>query len=206
MRKTKEEAAITRQILLKAALSVFSRKGYAATTLEDIAQEAGVTRGAIYWHFGSKVELYMSLIETYAVRGNEIVGQVASEGGSFVEVILRIFIRMLEAVEDDNDLRAVMELSLFKTEYLPELEPMRQQSLQRSRAMVESIAGWMHQGIASGAIRSGVDPLDLARSFLAYQDGAIYMWLSDPQAFSLKERAEALADIYLKGVLSGREA
>ncbi len=57
MRKTKEEAAETRQALLRAALAVFSRQGYAATRLEDVAHEAGVTRGAIYWHFKSKADL-----------------------------------------------------------------------------------------------------------------------------------------------------
>ena len=44
VRRTKEEAALTRQAVLKAALTVFSSKGYAATTLEDIAARAGVTR------------------------------------------------------------------------------------------------------------------------------------------------------------------
>ena len=69
MRRTKEEAAITREQLLSKALRVFSKMGYAATTLEDIAREAEVTRGAIYWHFGSKAELYNTLIREYSDRG-----------------------------------------------------------------------------------------------------------------------------------------
>ena len=52
MRRTKEEAEQTRRALLDAGLRVFSRQGYAAIKLEDIAREAAVTRGAIYWHFG----------------------------------------------------------------------------------------------------------------------------------------------------------
>ena len=62
MRRTKEEAAVTRATLLKAALAVFSSKGYDATTLDDIASAAKVTRGAIYWHFKSKADLYNTLI------------------------------------------------------------------------------------------------------------------------------------------------
>ena len=62
MRRTKEEAEQTRQDLLDAALTVFSQKGYTATRLEDVARAAGVTRGAIYHHFGSKAELYSALI------------------------------------------------------------------------------------------------------------------------------------------------
>jgi AcrR family transcriptional regulator len=63
MRKTKEEAEITRQNLLKAALVVFSRRGYNATRLEDIADEAGVTRGALYHHFGDKESLFLAVFD-----------------------------------------------------------------------------------------------------------------------------------------------
>jgi len=65
-RRTKEEAGLTRASLLRAALAVFSTKGYAAATLEDVAAKAGVTRGAIYWHFGSKAELYTACREALA--------------------------------------------------------------------------------------------------------------------------------------------
>ena len=108
MRRTKEEAEVTRQLLLKKALTVFSKKGYAATTLEDIAREAEVTRGAIYWHFGSKAELYNTLVREYSDRGNAIVQQAASEGGTLIEILRRVFIRQLQAIEDDHDLRAVV--------------------------------------------------------------------------------------------------
>ncbi|MCK5430999.1 MAG: TetR family transcriptional regulator [Anaerolineales bacterium] len=56
-------SAQTRQDLLAAALTVFSNKGYEAARLEDIAEMAGVTRGAIYFHFGNKAGLFMALVE-----------------------------------------------------------------------------------------------------------------------------------------------
>lgn len=56
-RKTKEEALKTRETIIEAAVRVFSVKGVAQTTLADIAREAGVTRGAIYWHFKNKADL-----------------------------------------------------------------------------------------------------------------------------------------------------
>ena len=54
MRKTKTEAQKTRQHLLDAALEVFWREGVTRASLQAIAQEAGVTRGALYWHFKNK--------------------------------------------------------------------------------------------------------------------------------------------------------
>ncbi len=60
-RKTKEEAQETRSAILDAAVRVFAVKGAAHASLADIAQEAGVTRGAIYWHFANKADLLNTL-------------------------------------------------------------------------------------------------------------------------------------------------
>ena len=63
MGATKEQAEQTRKILLKSALKVFSEKGFSASRLEDIAKEAGVTRGAIYWHFKNKLDIFQALFQ-----------------------------------------------------------------------------------------------------------------------------------------------
>ncbi|MCB2215532.1 TetR family transcriptional regulator [Desulfofustis glycolicus] len=60
-RKTKEEARQTRTDILSAAIRIFSVRGVSRTTLNDIAKEAGVTRGAIYWHFNNKNDLLAAL-------------------------------------------------------------------------------------------------------------------------------------------------
>ena len=73
MKRTKEEAAITRATVLKAALTVFSKKGYAAARLDDVAKTAKVTRGAIYWHFKGKADLYNTLIEEMSARGASVL-------------------------------------------------------------------------------------------------------------------------------------
>ena len=57
MRRTKENAEKTRQTVLTAALTLFSRDGYSITTLSRIAKEAGCSRGPIYWHFQTKDDL-----------------------------------------------------------------------------------------------------------------------------------------------------
>ncbi len=56
-RKTKQQALETRQHILDVAMRLFSQQGVSATSLAQIAQAAGVTRGAIYWHFKDKSDL-----------------------------------------------------------------------------------------------------------------------------------------------------
>jgi len=200
MRRTKEEAAITREHLLKKALTVFSKKGYAATTLEHIASEAEVTRGAIYHHFGGKAELYNTLVREYADRGNVIMQQAVSEGGTLLEILRRVFIRQLQAIEEDREMRALMDLYLFKTGLVPELEEGRQQQVESGVGLIEMMAGIMHQGTQAGLLRSDVDPKEMARAYLAFQNGLINLWLTAPGQFSLKASAESFADILMAGI------
>mgnify|MGYP003694060425 CR=1 FL=1 len=62
-RRTKIEAAATRGALLDAAERVFRERGVARTSLAEVAASAGVTRGAVYWHFRDKAELFEALCE-----------------------------------------------------------------------------------------------------------------------------------------------
>ena len=200
MRRTKEEAAITRARLLKTALSVFSAKGYAAATLDDVAKAAKVTRGAIYWHFKSKADLYNTLVQEFSARGAAVVQQAVAEGGTLVEILRRVFVRQCALIEEDKEARAVMELALFKTGLSPELQPGRRKQLEAGNALVEGIAAAMQQGIAQSVLRDDLSPVDMARAFLAFENGAIQMWLASPKSFSLKESAEPFADILIAGL------
>ena len=138
MRRTKEEAEVTRQHLLKAALAVFSRKGYADTRLEDIAEEAEVTRGAIYHHFGGKAELYNEMVAVGSQRVMPVIQGALDEGGSPLEILRRVFIRTLEYAEEDADFRAMQEIVLFKTAVTVELAEGVQKKIEGTRGMIQT--------------------------------------------------------------------
>lgn len=63
MRKTKEEAQQTKEALMAAALEVFYQRGVSRASLQEIATAAGVTRGALYWHFKNKEDLFDALFQ-----------------------------------------------------------------------------------------------------------------------------------------------
>ena len=200
MRKTKEEAALTKQRLLQAALKTFSRRGYAATTLEAVAEAAGVTRGAVYWHFRGKAELYNTLMQRLAARGGAVVAEAVAEGGPLPAVLRRIFVRQLALIETDAEVRALAELRLFKTEPAAELAPGRRQQAQAGLQTLAQLAEVIGQAAARGEVRADLAPEALATAFLALQNGAIHLWLLAPKSFSLRQRAEALADVLLAGM------
>lgn len=199
-RKTKEEAEATRQNLLSGALKVFSRQGYAAARLEDIAEEAGVTRGAIYWHFKNKADLYNTLVGETLSGIQGVVDRAVRRGGSFLEIQRRVMIYITTLPEVDEVYRSVMELTILKTGYEPELEEGMRAKNEAARQVETELAGYFRMGIAIGEVRAEVDPVIAARSMMAYMNGILLNWLMDQQAFSLRECVPALVDIYLRGI------
>ncbi|NOT05527.1 MAG: TetR family transcriptional regulator [Anaerolineales bacterium] len=202
MKRTKEEAAVTRSTLLKAALTVFSTKGYAGTSIDAITKTAKVTRGALYHHFESKADLYNTLLKEVSAKGATIVQQAVAEGGTFTEILQRVFTRQLAYIEDDKEAREIMELALFKTGTHPELQTGRRKQIEAGQALIEGIAQSMQIGIASGELRNDISPMDMARSFIAFQNGVLQMWLASPKSFSLKDSSEAFADVLIAGLRS----
>lgn len=72
MKKAKEDAMITRQNILDAAFKCFFENGFRTTSLDMIAKEASVTRGAVYWHFKDKSELYREVVKN-TLTENDVV-------------------------------------------------------------------------------------------------------------------------------------
>lgn len=202
MRRTAEEAALTRQEILDAGLKVFSQHGYHATRLSDVAKAAGVTRGAIYHHFENKAGLYTALLNEASSIGGDAIREAMAVGKDFGDTCRLILVNSLTLLERNRQMRQIMELTLFKTGSDPELAELEETRRTQAVANVEGIAMLMKYGIDSGDLRAELDPHDVARAFLAYQNGLIHLWLSNQNAFSMSEHAPNLADIFLHGIVS----
>jgi TetR/AcrR family acrAB operon transcriptional repressor len=78
-RRTKAEAEQTRQQILKAALDLFVEKGYERATFEDVAGRIGLSKGAVYWHFKSKPDLFAALVEDMTAKHNAQIAALLAE-------------------------------------------------------------------------------------------------------------------------------
>jgi TetR/AcrR family acrAB operon transcriptional repressor len=201
MRRTKEDAEITKQNLLAAGLEVFSRKGYKATRVEDIARQANVTTGAIYHHFGGKSALYIALVEKSSTKSNRLAQQIVEEGGTPATILNRLLVRMFEFAEEDQEYRAVIELFLNKTEFSPELSTITEQTLDGRRQLAQFFSNLIEEGIEAGEFRPDVSSEDAALTLVGFMNGMGLIWVQDPGHFSIKERAENLVDSFLSGIL-----
>jgi TetR/AcrR family acrAB operon transcriptional repressor len=200
MRRTKEEAARTREHLLRAALTVFRAQGYTTTTLDDIAAAAGVTRGAIYWHFGGKEELYTALVSEHLTRAYAVFERVLTERGTPITRLRGLMQRFLEYLEEDADYRTVLELKLLMTETSPDLAEGFQRMNQRNDVSLAMLTQLLQDGVQAGEVKSGVEPRTAALVVMGFLGGITALWLQQPASFSLKAAAPALVDTCLNGI------
>ncbi|WP_424359925.1 TetR family transcriptional regulator [Methanocella sp. MCL-LM] len=206
MRRTKEEAEVTRDKLLSAALKVFSKKGYATTTLDDIAKEAGVTRGAIYWHFkGGKADVFNAIVDTGFARVNGLVEKLLAEGGTPIELLERMMIRLMQFCEEDDDYRALQEITIFKMSEDPELSLKLEDKKHAQEESVRYLADLIKQAKEAGEVRPDVDPMTASITAYGMLNGIVLLWMiersvTDTPQFSLKDQAGSFVKLYLQGI------
>jgi len=125
VRRTKAEADATRQALLDAAEDVFHEKGVGRASLAEIAQTAGATRGAIYWHFKDKVDLFNAMMDRVTLPLEAACRRPDAAGDPLARVQGRIQSLLAIAVEDGHAWR-VFESAMYRVEYVAELGGVRE--------------------------------------------------------------------------------
>lgn len=200
MRRTKEEALVTRENVLDAALQVFSQYGYSAARLEDIAEAAEVTRGAIYHHFGSKEELYIALVTERSAGINKLAEEILTRTGTPREILRRLLVRLFEYAEEDDEYRALLELTVSKVEFTEGLEQITRETVKGRRQLAAFIQELLLQGIQAGEFRDDLEVEPASHAVVSYLNGVGLIWIQDQSAFSLRENAEVLVDVFFRGI------
>ncbi len=200
-RKTKEEAMETRNRILDAAEIVFQRNGVSRTTLADIANEANVTRGAIYWHFAHKVDLYDAMIQRiiapFEVRLSELQRHEQDNPLLFVRTLVLSFLQDL--ANDPRHFR-VVEIAWHKCEYVGEMARIRDQHMECGNRFLDIIAQALELAQQRKFLRGDLNVRQAAVGFMALMDGLAVNWTLDPNLFSLNEMAANIVDFYLAGL------
>lgn len=205
-RRTKEEALATRHKLLDAAEHLFQAQGVSRTSLQDIARRAGATRGAVYWHFKDKADLFNAMMERVTLPMEESFHheneqQEAPGGGpNAIDRIRLSTVNALRHIVTDMQTRRVFEVATQKVEYVEELQAVRLRHLAVRNGFLERI----EQSLGTAAEQMKLDlpvPASVgAQGLHALIDGLIQNWLLDPQAFDLLEVGQRAIDVYLRGL------
>jgi len=177
---------------------VFHAQGVARTSLADVAQAAKVTRGAIYWHFRNKSDLFDAMCERVRLPMEAMVEAGTGPGEPDPLGHLRatcIFV-LHEAVRNPHS-RKVFDILFHKCEFVDESDPilMRQRECyQRGKENLEHI---LRNAVERNQLPADVDTHLAAVALHATIDGLLHKWLFAPDSFDLNRNAEKLIDACL---------
>ncbi len=157
MRRTKDEAERTRKRLMDAGVRVFGSKGYAAARLSCIAAEAGVTRGAVYWHFGSKKGLMFAILREIVSPYRQIIEEVLESELDPDRKIRELIRRMMNAMDKSKAFVSHEQLATrFKAEHPDAFDEYHGDISGGMRRVDEMLRRAVRDGQKAGRIRSDV--------------------------------------------------
>ncbi len=203
VKRTRVEAQATRESLLAATLQVFREHGVAHTRLADVADRAGVTRGAIYWHFRDKAELFQAVCE----RGTLPVEALLVEASQNTQhdplaMVRQLALMALTQLAQHEDTQAMFDVIFHKCEFAADLAPIVAKNDADRAACLSQVQRLFDQAVACGQLPPTTDTLLATHGLHAYMVGLMHEWVLHPQSYDLAACAEPLLDCYLAGLAS----
>jgi TetR/AcrR family transcriptional regulator, acrAB operon repressor len=201
VRRTKEEAQATREKLIDAAERVFHDKGVAHASLEDIAVAAEVTRGAIYWHFKDKAELFDAMMQRVVLPVEAISeGADCCEQPDPLSLLKRSAVDVLLRTARDKKTQRVFEIAYHKCEYVGDAAGVRDRHIASQQECLGTIEDGFRACVKAGQLPKTLDPKVAAIGAMSLVSGLIANWVLAPRSFSLEKHAQTLVDIYFGGL------
>lgn len=189
-----------REEILGAALEVFSKKGYNGTSMDEIAHKVGITKGAIYWHFKNKVDLYNAVDSYSSEQWDRIVTKPISNIDDPRAKLERLIRNTFEFCHKNPMIFDFM-MTFLKG-------PLVLQSRMRKK-VVESYAGdrslladIISDGIRKGQFRN-IDPTSCAVFLVGAIDGILIQWSLDKSNVNLNQTSSTLLRVLLEGLEKG---
>jgi len=185
------------QRLLKSALSLFSEKGYEATSIREIIERAGVTRPVLYYYFVNKEDLFTRLVERCFADMSVAFNKIVDSHEGCRERLVALMWAGFDYVEHSPEvIRLILQIFFAPPQQGPKLDKNRLWSL-RFNPMVKV----MRDGLSSGELKGG-DAETLAWVFCGIMDMHVMTKTNVPEAPLTKELAEGLVDIFMHGTSS----
>ena len=201
VRRTKADALTTRNNLLDAAEQLFQSRGVSHTSLNDIATAAGTTRGAIYWHFKDKADLFNAMMErvTLPLEQTLVVAYVEQSAHPVAE-IRSAMLEALRLIATDEQTCRVLKIATHQVEYTTDMGAV----LERHLSVHGGCVARNHAALQRAFAARGQPPpmaLDFAaRGLQVMVEGLVHQWLLNTEAFDLQANGRAALDVYLRGL------
>lgn len=195
MSKTEEAKKDKLEQLFEAATKRFGGDGYSETTMDSIAEEAGVSKGTLYYYFDSKEELFLELLNHWLEKF-EIGWDERKLGDSPVRELAQLHTTMISTVEETAPLGKLMLEFWANASRKKKLEKLLNETLQEYRKKTAEI---IKKGKEKGVFRD-VNSWKASSALVAAYDGLWFHWLLDPESFELKGAGKELITNFIRGL------
>lgn len=193
MRRTKEDAAKTREEVLAAAAEIFYENGVSGSSLEKIAQRAGVTRGAIYWHFKDKAEVLTALHSEIRLPQEAIVDHALEHGHDDpLGLIEHASIEVVDILANDEHQQRVFAIMILGCEFTEDPSETAQRIITANAEMYEKLQKLIDMADRQGKLASGWTVDTAARAFQCSMNGLFAEWLRSGKSFAVVDVGERL--------------
>jgi len=193
VRKTKEDAELTRQRILDAARSVFLKRGVSKSTLEHIASEANVTRGAVYWHFENKTEIFHAIREQVFLPLIDSIDDTLSPAIKNIENPLNqieaSLSNTINQLNDNQQMREIYEIMMIKCEYVDEFATVLHQMMNNCTCIVEKLEAAYMRAKEQDMLSTKLSPRALALDTHLFFGGLLHMWVKDADGSRFRVQA-----------------
>lgn len=195
-RRTRAEAEETRSAILDAAEREFLARGVSRTTLDHIARSADVTRGAIYWHFKDKSDVFSAMIDRVRLPLTELADRVRSEMVERDPLSLceRMCKLVLARLAEDERYRNVYTILFTRCEFVAESNPAVDRQLQLEREVVAQLKESFRRARELGHLKTSVEPCLAALSLFTFLQGLFLCWLRQPALFDPRVDGEIMLE------------
>ncbi|SEK66977.1 transcriptional regulator, TetR family [Roseateles sp. YR242] len=200
-RRTKQEAQETRTRLLDAAEQLFHERGVSRTSLQDIAQAAGVTRGAVYWHFEDKVQLFDAMMQRATMPLEEGIEAATSASPDRPLEDLRLgLLNVFHCTVNNARTRRAFEIANLRVEFVGEMASILERKVVAHRDWTLHNRDAFERAIALGQLPAGLDTHRASIGLMALVGGLLHHWMLDPQSFDLIEVGQAQLEHYISSL------
>lgn len=201
-RKTREEALVTKEHILNAAETLFLDKGVSYTSLHQIAETAGVTRGAIYWHFKDKVDLLQALLDRAILPIDEITATIVADSTRLPEEkILVLASKIADLLTNDERLCKAVEIITYKVELAGEFAIMHERHMQRFTHMFNIYYTLIEQEYKRRNLSPSKAQLNTtAHAVYAICTGLFHNWIFSQNSFDFHKVTKHTIKTYLHGL------
>ena len=199
VRKTKEDAQLTRQRIIDAAREVFLTRGVSKSTLEHIAAQADVTRGAVYWHFKNKTEIFHALRDqVFLPLIDRMDDTLAVESSD--DALTQIEKSLCDTVHELNKniaMRQTYEILMMKCEYVDEFATVLQQILDNCANISDKFELAYVRANAQKILAGTHSPRALALDTHLFFSGLLHMWVKDSDGSRFRFQAIELINSHI---------